>query len=660
MDFLNNLSIKGKMILISAFQVIILVYFAGNETLKHIEFQKMVDKTKDMVEVSKMLSELVHETQKERGASAGFIGSNGKKFTVKLPKQKELTNIRLKEYKRLISRLDLDLFGREFKDKIYNLNTFIDKLDDIRQRVSNLQISLKDEVAFYTAMNHAMLQIVTATSKVAPNKLISTSLLAYQLFLEAKERAGIERAMLSATFVADSFAPGVYERFLKLVSQQETYLSSFKSIAHRSMFDVYNRHINHPSFKEVQEYRDIAMKKAREGGFGVNAEKFFDVITKKIDVLKKIDDDLATQIEKDLDSISGLTFTNLLIGITAIITMLLLAHFSVKGLQMRLNSVKNLIVQIAENRDFTINIRVYDNDEFGSIRKALKGFLESLHQFIFHTQKSSTKNKEASEVAKKSFGEITKNIQLEAEIVEESVDEANRLKDVLTSSNQEASLTKNEMIEANRSLQSTIDLVQDTIRQIESNAVSENQLAQKLNQLSGEAEQVKNVLEVISDIADQTNLLALNAAIEAARAGEHGRGFAVVADEVRKLAERTQKSLGEINATINVIVQSIIDSSSVMNSNIENVNRLTQNASKVEDEIGKVSVKMVEAVKSVEGTACTIDDAAKAMQSFIEKMVEIKNLSEKNKKSIVESEETIKEISLLADEVLKHIGQFRV
>ncbi len=92
-------------------------------------------------------------------------------------------------------------------------------------------------------------------------------------------------------------------------------------------------------------------------------------------------------------------------------------------------------------------------------------------------------------------------------------------------------------------------------------------LSDTLKSLTDNAEDIKGVLNIISDISDKTNLLALNAAIEAARAGEHGRGFAVVADEVRKLAESTQKSLTEINASVNVIVQSISDASSNVEQN---------------------------------------------------------------------------------------------
>ena len=118
---------------------------------------------------------------------------------------------------------------------------------------------------------------------------------------------------------------------------------------------------------------------------------------------------------------------------------------------------------------------------------------------------------------------------------------------------------------------------------------AEIQLSGELQSLTQNAEEIKGVLTIIADISDKTNLLALNAAIEAARAGEHGRGFAVVADEVRKLAESTQKSLTEINASVNVIVQSISDASDAVEKNAQSALQLVEISQEVEKELVDVN-----------------------------------------------------------------------
>ncbi|MDD3324371.1 MAG: methyl-accepting chemotaxis protein [Sulfurospirillaceae bacterium] len=657
MDFFYKLSIRGKLFVLAILPLVALLYFTGSKVIEDIKYQQRIEQVNVLVNLSEKISLLVHETQKERGASAGYLGSKGQKFGDKLAPQRKLTDERHKEYVAFVKKIKFSDFDAMFKASLEKIDQKYSSMESIRSRVDDLSISAKEQVAYYTDLNTMLLDVTALSAKLSVDNDITKLLVSYSSFLKAKERAGIERAVLSNTFSADKFAPSMYSNFIKLIAEQDLLLSQALALGTKELGIAYKDAQEEKSFKEVTNMRQIAVEKME--GFGINGEVWFDTITKKINTLKSIDDDIAKEIHYKLDSIESTAIIDATFGGFVIFVLLLVSYIIDRDIKKRVSSLDFIISNIANSKDFTTQITIYDDDEFGGIRKALREFVLILDNIMSSIKSGASGNMQSVKDIEAVFEKMSKNILKESDIILSASRDAKDVESLMKNSALEAKKTQEEMNLAGRDLKNASVKIADMVGQIVLNSDREISLSEKLNILSNEAEQVKNILSVINDIADQTNLLALNAAIEAARAGEHGRGFAVVADEVRKLAEKTQHSLQEINATVNVIVQSILDSSDQMNKNVDKVKLLCKDSDAAKSIIESVESVMVNAEKSVIQSTQRLNDASERMQKFVSQMDEITNISNENNQEIATVAISSKNLKVAADELSERAKQFK-
>lgn len=386
MKTLDKLSIKIKLLILVILPSIALIYFASNVISDLSRSESSMNQIHELVGVGLRIGDFVHESQKERGMTAGFLGSKGQKFANKLPEHYRELDERISEFQSELKILHLSDYSQEFIEQLNIVKDELKQLPAIRERVLNQQLTVKEAVSFYTNLHSNSLDLIGYMSRLSLDAEVGRSITAYVYFLQSKERAGIERAVLTGTFAADQFGPGMANKFIELLNTQNNFLSVFNQYAADGQKKALSDLLKSPVSLEVDKFRQIALERSVQGGFGVEPAVWFETKSQQINALKVLENEIAEELDESTHYLAAdarfYYYLDLAITAAVILLGIVMIVLIYKNIMTKVRRLQATMQEVATTGKFNKLSQIDSADEIGVMSVSFDNLLKSIEGAI--------------------------------------------------------------------------------------------------------------------------------------------------------------------------------------------------------------------------------------------------------------------------------------